>query len=191
MLLLPLSLEACAFAPPCLLMRHIYSLILQQIEELVVGDVECSVVDASLDAIKDLFSHWSDEKGAEQLMCGRLVELWLVLACIERCGDGSSGRVEEEICCLWWVGDSQKNIEWHKLVVCCLSRAGDFALFYVRRPEISHQNIATTIFSWQNEPYYTCVQKGLWLLKWPYSDTLFWIDLFKAFVSNFSLSPTN
>jgi hypothetical protein len=30
-------------------------------------------------------------------------------------------------------------------VVGCLSREGDFALFYVRRPEISHQNIATTI----------------------------------------------
>jgi hypothetical protein len=37
----------------------------------------------------------------------------------------------------------------------------------------------------------TCVQKGLWLVKWPYSDKLFWIDLFKAFVSNFSLSLTN
>ena len=73
-MLLPLSSEARAFAPPCLLILHIYSLILQQIEELVGGDVECSVVDASLDAIKDLFSHWSEERGAEQLMCGRLAE---------------------------------------------------------------------------------------------------------------------
>jgi hypothetical protein len=29
--------------------------------------------------------------------------------------------------------------------VGCLSREGDFALLYVRRSEITHQNIATTI----------------------------------------------
>jgi hypothetical protein len=57
-----------------LLICHIYSIILQQIEKLVDRDVKCSVVNASLDAIKDLFSHWSEERGAEQLMCGRLAE---------------------------------------------------------------------------------------------------------------------
>jgi hypothetical protein len=99
-----------------LLIRHIYSLILQQIEELVGGDVECSVVDASLDAIKDLFSHWSEEKGAEQLMCGGGVmigagmyrALW---RWIERAGGGRD-------LLLVMGGRPPKNIEWHKLVVC-------------------------------------------------------------------------
>jgi hypothetical protein len=58
---------------------------------------------------------------------------------IERAGGGG-----DLLLVMVWVGDSQKNIEWHYLVGC-LSREGDFALFYVRRPEISHQNIATTI----------------------------------------------
>jgi hypothetical protein len=55
---------------------------------------------------------------------------------IERAGGGGD---------LLLVMGGRQPKKYRMAQVGCLSREGDFALFYVRRPEISHQNIATTI----------------------------------------------